>query len=61
MSEKHKVVDSTVPTFITIIIVDWEDLFVRPIYFELLHPGKRIKCTCICIYDQSYSFNSDCI
>lgn len=28
ISEKYKVIDSTVPTFITIIIVDWVDVFV---------------------------------
>jgi REP element-mobilizing transposase RayT len=36
MSEKYKVIDSTVPTFITITIVDWVDLFVRPIYCNIL-------------------------
>ena len=29
MSEKYKVIDSTVPTFITITVVDWVDLFNR--------------------------------
>ncbi|MDR7212426.1 hypothetical protein [Flavobacterium piscis] len=28
MSEKYKVIDSKVPSFIT--IIDWVDLFVRP-------------------------------
>ena len=32
MSEKYKVIDSTVPTFITITVVDWVDLFTRPVY-----------------------------
>ena len=36
MSEKYKVIDSAVPTFITITIVDWVDLFVRPIYCNIL-------------------------
>ena len=36
MSEKYKVIDSTVPTFITITVVDWVDLFVRPIYCNIL-------------------------
>ena len=36
MSEKYKVIDSTVPTFITITVVDWVNLFVRPIYCNIL-------------------------
>ena len=37
MSEKYKVIDSTVPTFITITVVDWVDLFTRPVYYNILH------------------------
>ncbi|WP_016988927.1 hypothetical protein [Flavobacterium sp. ACAM 123] len=36
MSEKYKVIDSAVPTFITITVVDWADLFVRPNYCNIL-------------------------
>ena len=36
MSEKYKVVDSSRPTFITITVVDWVDLFIRRRYFKLL-------------------------
>ena len=36
MSEKYKVIDSTVPIFITITVVDWFDLFVRPVYCNFL-------------------------
>jgi hypothetical protein len=36
MSEKYKVIDSTVPTFVTITIVDWVDLFTRPVYCNIL-------------------------
>ena len=36
MSEKYKVIDSTVPTFITITVVDWVDLFPRPVYCNIL-------------------------
>lgn len=36
MSEKYKVIDSTIPTFITITVVDWVDLFIRPIYCNIL-------------------------
>ena len=36
MSEKYKVIDSTTPIFITITIVDWVDLLVRPIYCNIL-------------------------
>ncbi len=36
MSEKYKVIDSTAPTFITITVVDWVDLFVRPVYCNIL-------------------------
>lgn len=31
MSDKYKVIDSTAPTFITKTIVDWVDLFAKPI------------------------------
>jgi len=36
MSEKYNVINSTVPTFITITIVDWVDLLTRPIYCNIL-------------------------
>ncbi|CAD0005215.1 REP-associated tyrosine transposase [Flavobacterium salmonis] len=36
MSEKYKVIDSTVPTFITITVVDWVDLFIRSVYCDIL-------------------------
>ena len=32
MSEKYKVIDSTVPTFIIITVVDWVDLLICPVY-----------------------------
>lgn len=37
MSEKYKVVDSTQPTFITITVVDWVDVFIRIEYFRILN------------------------
>jgi len=36
MSEKYKVIDSTVPTFITITVIDWVDVFTRPVYTYIL-------------------------
>jgi len=36
MSERYKVKDSTAPTFITITVVDWVDLFTRPVYCRIL-------------------------
>ena len=36
MSHKYKVIDSTKPTFVTITVIDWVDLFIRPIYFRIL-------------------------
>jgi len=36
MSERYKVVDSSIPHFITITVVDWVDLFIRPVYFRIL-------------------------
>ncbi len=36
MSEKYKVIDSTVPTFITLTVTDWIDLFIRPVYTNIL-------------------------
>lgn len=36
MSEKYKVIDHTQPTFITITVTDWVDLFVRRVYTSIL-------------------------
>jgi REP element-mobilizing transposase RayT len=36
MSERYKVINSSTPTFITITIVGWVDLFIRPIYTNLI-------------------------
>jgi REP element-mobilizing transposase RayT len=36
MSEKYKVVDSSRPTFITLTIIDWVDLFTRKRYCQLM-------------------------
>ena len=36
MSEKYKVIDNNVPTFITLTLVGWVDLFIRRKYTELL-------------------------
>ncbi len=36
MSEKYKVVDSTRPTFVTLTIIDWVDLFTRKRYCKVL-------------------------
>ena len=67
MSEKYKVIDSTVPTFITITVVDWLDLFTRPIYCTIIDDSLNY---CIkekglsvhaYIYDESHSFNCNCI
>jgi len=36
ISEKYKVIDSQIPTFITLTIVGWVDLFIRRKYTDLL-------------------------
>ncbi|WP_165750328.1 hypothetical protein [Cellulophaga sp. Z1A5H] len=36
MSQRYKVIDSTVPTFVTITIIDLVDLFIRPTYFKIV-------------------------
>ena len=36
MSERYKVIDSSVPTFVTITVVGWVDLFVRRMYNQIL-------------------------
>lgn len=36
MSERYKYVPSCFPSFITLTIVDWVDLFIRPEYFRIL-------------------------
>ena len=41
MSEKYKVIDSTVTTFITTTIVHWADLFTRPVYWNILDESVK--------------------
>ncbi|MEZ4938890.1 MAG: transposase [Crocinitomicaceae bacterium] len=41
MSEKYKVIDSSIPTFITLTFVDWLDLLTRSKYTEIL--DKSLK------------------
>ena len=36
MSQRYKVIDNTVPTFVAITIIDWVDLFIPPTYFKIL-------------------------
>ena len=36
MSERYKVVDDSIPTFITLTLIDWVDLFVKPQYTSIL-------------------------
>lgn len=36
MSERYKVLDNSTPNFITLTIIDWVDLFIRPVYFKIL-------------------------
>jgi len=36
MSERYKVIDSSIPNFITLTITDWVDLLVRPEYCKVL-------------------------
>lgn len=36
MSEKYKVIESSTPTFITLTIVGWVDLFIRKVYSNIL-------------------------
>ena len=36
MSHKYKVIDQTDPTFITITVVDWVDVFIRLEYYRIL-------------------------
>jgi REP element-mobilizing transposase RayT len=36
MSERYKVIDSSIPTFVTITIVDWVDLLTKPVYCKIL-------------------------
>ena len=53
MSEKYKVIDSTVPTFITITVVDWVDLFTRPVYCNILDESLNY-----CIKEKGLSVNA---
>ena len=36
MSERYKVLDNSAPNFITLTLIDWVDLFIRPAYFKIL-------------------------
>ena len=36
MSERYKVIDSSTPTFITLTIIDWVDLFTKPQYTVIM-------------------------
>ncbi len=36
MSHKYKVIESLQPTFITLTVVDWVDVFIRPEYTKIL-------------------------
>ena len=36
MSERYKVIEHDQPNFITLTIVGWVDLFVRPVYTKIL-------------------------
>ena len=41
MSEKYKVLENTLPHFITITITNWIDLLTRPVYIEILYDSLR--------------------
>ena len=56
MSERYKVGDPAIPHFVTITVIDWVDLFTRPIYKDLIldslkycseHKGLIIHAYCI--------------
>jgi len=36
MSERYKVIDSSTPTFVTLTVIDWVDLFTKPQYTKIL-------------------------
>lgn len=36
MSERYKVIDSNSPTFVTMTLIGWVDLFIRPTYTKIL-------------------------
>jgi len=44
MSEKYKVIDSSLPTFVTFSLVGWVDLFVRRIYTDILDDSLNHCC-----------------
>ncbi len=56
MSERYKVGDQIVPHFITITVIDWVDLFSRPVYKDIIlnslnfckeHKGLILNAYCI--------------
>ncbi len=56
MSERYKAGDHTIPHFITITVIDWVDLFTRPVYKDIVlaslrycreHKGLIIHAYCI--------------
>lgn len=59
MSERYKIGDSTIPHFITITVIDWVDLFTRPVYkdyffrfAEILQREKGIEHPWLLHYDK---------
>ena len=56
MSQRYKVIDSSIPTFVTLTIIDWVDLFVRPVYFNVLDDSLNycIKHKCLQVHAYVY-------
>ncbi|MDB2339884.1 hypothetical protein N9V60_00145 [Flavobacteriaceae bacterium] len=63
MSEKYKIIFHDKPNFITLTVVGWVDLFIRPVYTQILDESFRycIKSKGLLIhayvYDKSFAFD----
>jgi putative transposase len=56
MSRKYKFHDSTTPHFVSFATVNWIDVFVRPLYFELIMESLKY-----CISNKGLILNAWCI
>ena len=58
MSQRYKVIDSAEPTFVTITIIDWVDLFIRLIYFKILDDSLNYCIENKCLNVHAYIYRS---
>ena len=65
MSEKYKIRDQDKPYFVTISVVEWIDVFTRPLYKEIVieslqycQKKKGLEIYAWCIISNHFAFNN---